>query len=285
MGREEEIIKERLKKLEELKNNGINPYPYKFDKKNDISECLASKLKTKVRTAGRIITKRDLGKIAFINLRDSTGMIQLVLQENETPKENFDFFKKYLDVGDFIGIDGEVFKTKTGQISILVKRSELLSKSILPLPEKFHGLQDVEERYRKRYLDLMINPEVKEVFLKREKILDAIRELMKKKGFVEVDTPYLQTVYGGAAAKPFKTHLNALNTDLFLAISPELYLKRLIIGGFEKVFTIARNFRNEGIDKWHNPEFTMMEIYQAYADYHDMMDLFEEIYEYTWKRN
>ena len=169
-------------------------------------------------------------------------------------------------------------------MSILIKKLEILAKSVLPLPEKWHGLQDKEERYRKRYLDLVMNPQIKEVFEKREKITDSIRDFLKKRNFNEVDTPYLQTIYGGANAKPFKTHLNYLDIDLFLSISPELYLKRLIVGGYEKVFTIARNFRNEGIDRWHNPEFTMMEIYQAYADYNDMMKLFEDIYEYAAKK-
>ena len=175
-------------------------------------------------------------------------------------------------------------RTKTGEISVLANKLQILAKSILSLPEKWHGIQDKEERYRKRYLDLIMNPSVKEVFEKRALIFESIREILKKKGFVEVETPYLQTVYGGAKAKPFSTHLNALDIDLYLAISPELYLKRLIVGGYDKVFTISRNFRNEGIDRWHNPEFTMMEIYQAYADYNDMMDLFEEIYENACKK-
>ncbi len=217
-------------------------------------------------------------------MQDGTGTIQIVLQEGETPENEKIFFKKYIDAGDFIGVEGIVFRTQRGELSLLVKKISILSKSLLPLPEKWHGLQDKEERYRKRYLDLVMNPEVKEVFKKREQIIDSIRELLKSKGFSEVDTPYLQTVYGGASAKPFKTHLNALDVDLFLSISPELHLKRLIVGGYDKVFTIARNFRNEGIDRWHNPEFTMMEIYEAYADYNDMMELFEEIYEYSAKK-
>jgi len=177
-----------------------------------------------------------------------------------------------------------IFRSDRGELSVLAKKVEILSKSILPLPEKWHGLQDKEERYRKRYLDLIMNPEAKEVLDKREKIIDAIREFMKAKKFNEVETPLLQTIYGGANARPFKTHLNTLDIDLFLAISPELYLKRLIVGGYDKVFTIARNFRNEGIDRWHNPEFTMMEIYQAYADYNDMMELFEDLYVYVSKK-
>ncbi len=283
MGREEQIIKERIKKLKGLRDEGINPYPHEFDKKHGIEKCLKSEGK-KVKTAGRLMTKRDLGKIAFCDLQDSTSKIQIVFQKDKTPEKIRKLFKNYIDVGDIIGIEGKVFKTKTKEISILVKKMKILTKTILPLPEKWHGLQDKEERYRKRYLDLIMNPKVKEVFDKRTKILASIREFLNKKSFLEVETPYLQTIYGGAAAKPFETHLNSLDIDLFLAISPELYLKRLIVGGYEKVYTIARNFRNEGIDKWHNPEFTMMEIYQAYADYNDMMDLFESIYEYVAKK-
>ena len=283
MGREEQIVKERLRKIDDLKRQGINPYPYKFDKKNSISECLKIK-NGKVKTAGRLMAKREFGKIIFARIRDFSGEIQIVFQEKETPKKFFDLFRKYADTGDFLGVEGKIYKTKTGEHSVLAKNIEILSKSILPLPEKWHGLQDKEERYRRRYLDLIMNKEVKEVFDKREKIIDAIREFLKKKGFNEIDTPYLQTIYGGAKATPFKTHLNSLDIDLYLAISPELYLKRLIVGGYDKVFTIARNFRNEGIDRWHNPEFTMMEIYQAYADYNDMMELFEEIYEYSCKK-
>lgn len=292
MGRQDEVVKERIKKIAELRKEGINPYPYNYDKKNnsiDLQEKyskLASEKKTKdkVKTAGRLVGFRDLGKIAFGVLQDSYGKIQVQLQDPETPKKVQDFFKKYVDIGDFIGVEGTILRTKRGELSILVNKVEILSKSLLPLPDKWHGLEDKEERYRKRYIDLIMSPEVRNVFDKREKILDSIREFLKSKQFKEVDTPYLQTIYGGAAAKPFKTHLNALNIPLFLSISPELYLKRLIVGGYERVFTIARNFRNEGIDKWHNPEFTMMEIYQAYADYEDMMVLFEEICENAAKK-
>lgn len=291
MSREEQIINERKRKLDELRKI-INPYPHKFDVKNFSDEIKEKYFhlkdnelsKNKAVIAGRVISIRDLGKLIFANVQDSRGKLQLVLQNQENTKNNLEFFKKYVDIGDFIGASGSVMKTKTGEISILVKNLEILSKSLLPLPEKWHGLKDEEEKYRKRYLDLIINTEVKKVFEKRSEILDAIRELMKKKEIIEVETPYLQTIYGGANARPFKTHLNALDIDLYLAISPELYLKRLIVGGYDKVFTISRNFRNEGIDRWHNPEFTMMEIYVAYNDYNDMMDLFEEIYEYVAKK-
>jgi len=278
MSREDQIIQERMRKLEELKKAGVNPYPNKFEKKENCAECLKKKLGSKTKTAGRLMTKRDIGKIIFSNLRDHTGDIQIVFQEGETPKKTIEFFKKYVDSGDFVGLEGKIFKTKTKQISILVQNIELLSKSILPLPEKFHGLQDKEERYRKRYLDLLINPEVKEVFKKREKIIATVREHLKKEGFVEVETPNLQAVYGGASATPFTTHLNALDIDLYLSISPELYLKRLIVGGFRRVFTICKNFRNEGIDYQHNPEFTMMEYYSAYDNYEYHMKFTEELF-------
>ncbi|PIN77018.1 lysine--tRNA ligase [Candidatus Woesearchaeota archaeon CG10_big_fil_rev_8_21_14_0_10_34_12] len=292
MGREEEIVKERLRKLDELRKKKINPYPHSFDKKDNASDLqeeykklkAGSKTKNKAIIAGRVMVKRDIGNLIFSDMRDSSGKIQLQFQKGETPKKDFEFFKKYIDTGDFVGAEGTIIKTQRGELTILVKKIEILSKATLPLPEKWHGLQDKEERYRKRYLDLVMNPEVKQVFIKREKIIDGVRQFLKEKQFNEVETPYLQAVYGGAAAKPFKTHLNSRDIDLFLAISPELYLKRLIVGGYEKVFTIARNFRNEGIDRWHNPEFTMMEIYQSYADYNDMMNLFEDIYEYTAKK-
>ena len=292
MGREEQIINERKRKLKELRGLGINPYPYNFDVKNyseDVKETNKSledneKSRNRVVVAGRIMIVRNLGKLIFATLQDSKGRLQLILQKGETSEEDFKLFKKYVDAGDFVGIKGMVMKTKSGEVSVLVKKVQILSKSTLPLPDKFHGLKDDEERYRKRYLDLIMNPEVKKVFDKRTEILAGIREIMIKKEIIEVETPYLQTLYGGAAAKPFETHLNALNIDLFLAVSPELYLKRLIVGGYDKVYTISRNFRNEGIDRWHNPEFTMMEVYCSYWDYNDMMDLMEEIYETIAKK-
>jgi lysyl-tRNA synthetase, class II len=292
MSRQDQIINERKRKLKELRQSGINPYPHKFNQKHfseDIKQNhkklkLQEKSRNKVSVAGRVLTKRNLGKLIFTTIQDSQGKLQLILQKQETNPESFNLFKKYVDAGDFIGAEGNIMKTKTGEISVLTKTLKILTKSILPLPEKFHGIQDKEERYRKRHLDLIMNPEVKQVFQKRTEILNAIREFLKSKEITEVETPYLQTLYGGASAKPFKTHLNALDMNLYLAISPELYLKRLIVGGYDKVYTISRNFRNEGVDRWHNPEFTMMEIYCAYQDYNDMMDLFESIYEYTFKK-
>ncbi|MDP3881577.1 MAG: lysine--tRNA ligase [Nanoarchaeota archaeon] len=291
MGRQEEIIKERLKKIEELKKKGINPYPYSFEKKENAAELqekhksLKNEAKAKGATtfAGRLMTFRDMGKIAFGVVQDFSGSIQVVLQEGETSDELISFFKKYIDAGDFVGVEGSVFRTKRGELSILVKKAEILSKSILPLPDKWHGLEDKEERYRKRYVDLIINPEVKEVFLKRFKMISLIRNFLNKKGFVEVETPIVQPLYGGTNAKPFETHLNALDMHAYLRVAPELYLKRLVVGGFEKVYEIGRNFRNEGIDQMHNPEFTMLEWYEAYADYNKMMDTAENLFKYLIK--
>ncbi len=285
MAREQEIKKERLKKIQELKEKKIEVYGYFFDKK-DSANALQDKYrelkpghetKDKAKTAGRVMIIRDMGKINFASLQDSSGKIQIILQDGETPEKVIDFFKKYIDAGDFIGAEGRITRTKRGELSILAEKIELLSKALLPLPEKWHGLTDKEERYRKRYLDLIMNPEVKEVFEKREKIISTIREFLKERKFVEVETPILQPLYGGAEARPFITHLYALNTNLYLGISPELYLKKLIAGGFEKVFTICKNFRNEGIDRLHNPEFTMLELYESYKDYNDMMELTENL--------
>ncbi|MBA7697721.1 Lysine--tRNA ligase [subsurface metagenome] len=284
MGRKDQIVNERLRKIKELKEKGINPYPYKFDKKNKITECLKLKLGTKVKTAGRLMAKRNIGKITFANLEDDSGRIQIVIQEKETPQRIIQFFKKYIDVGDFIGVEGKIFKTKTKEISILVNKLELLSKAILPLPEKWYGLQDKEERYRKRYLDLIMNPKVKKVFETRRKIIESMRKFLVEKGFVEVETPILQPIYGGTNAAPFKSHLNALNMTVYMRISNEMYLKRLIVGGYEKIFEFSPDFRNEGIDKTHNPEFTQMETMWAYADYRDNMKLCEEMIKFIVKK-
>jgi lysyl-tRNA synthetase class 2 len=279
MGREEQIINERLRKLKELKEEGVNPYPSKTDKKQTCAECLKSKIKAKVKTAGRLMTKRDLGKIAFSNLKDGTGEIQIVLQEGSTPEKERNLFKKYLDSGDFAEVEGEIFKTKTNQISILVKDIKLLSKSILPLPEKFHGIKDEEEKFRKRYLDILMNDEVKEMFLKKSLFWNVVRNFLSEKGFVEVETPVLENSAGGAAATPFVTHHNALDMDIFLRISMgELWQKKLMAAGFEKTFEIGRQFRNEGMDMEHLQDYTQMEFYWAYADYNDGMKLAEELY-------
>jgi len=291
MGREEQIINERLKKIQGLRDSGVNPYPTRFDKKDDALDLKsrAKKLKvgeksSSVKIAGRLMVMRNFGKIAFGVLQDHSGRIQIVLQEKETPDKVRDFFKKYIDSGDFVGIEGKLFKTQRGEPSVLVKKVEILTKSIRPLPEKWHGLKDKEERYRKRYLDLAMQPEVKEVFEKRAKTISSMREFLTKKGYIEVDTPILQPIYGGTSARPFETELNALKMKVFLRISNEMYLKRLIAGGYEKIFEFSKDFRNEGIDATHNPEFTLMETMCAYADYKDNMDFVEEMFEFVAKK-
>ncbi len=277
-------IEERKKIVEELRKQGIEPYEYHYEINAHSKEILEKykHLKPEEVTddyysiAGRIMVKRDFGKIMFLVLRDEVGDIQIVLnkQFNESALE---FAKKFLHAGDIVGVNGFVFRTKRGEISIGVKEIKLLSKAIRPLPEKFHGLKDVEKRYRQRYLDFIVNLESREKIKKRAEIIRLIRKFIESKGFIEVETPYLQTFYGGAEAEPFVTHLNFLDQKIYLSISPELYLKRLIIGGFEKVYHVARNFRNESIDSTHNPEFVMLELYQAYADVFDMMNLTEEL--------
>jgi lysyl-tRNA synthetase class 2 len=292
MTREEEMIKERMKKIDELRKLKVNPYPYSYGQKNHAHELQEKysilkpeeKTKDKVKVAGRLLGIRLMGRINFASLHDATGKIQIIIEENTAGQKLTDFFSKYVDSGDFVGVEGTIMRTKRGELSINADEIEILSKAILPMPEKWHGLQDIEERYRKRYVDLMMNPEVRKTFELRTKIINLIREFMTLKGFIEVETPLMQPVYGGAEARPFITHLHDLDMNLYMSISPELYLKRLIVGGFEKVYTICKNFRNESIDRSHNPEFTMLECYQAYADYDSMMNLYEEIYEYVLKK-
>ena len=275
---------ERIGIVKKLRKNGINPYKYKYEidshskeiKQKYIDLKNDEKTSDEYSIAGRVMVIRDMGKIIFSKIRDEFGDIQIVLNKSIDEK-SWKFFKDYIQNGDIIGIKGFVFKTKRGEISIGVKDLELLSKAIRPLPEKFHGLKDVEKRYRKRYLDFIVNMDSREKMKKRFFIIKSIREFLNKKGFVEIETPYLQRVYGGAEAEPFVTYINFLKEKLYLSISPELYLKRLIIGGFEKVYHIARNFRNESVDSTHNPEFVMLEAYQAYSDYRDMMELTSNI--------
>ncbi|MCD6434170.1 MAG: lysine--tRNA ligase [Candidatus Diapherotrites archaeon] len=285
----EDLIKSRLEKLKEARRKGIEPYPYSYNRKAKAAELHRKfdSLKAGEETehitsiAGRIMGIRDMGKLVFIDIMDETAKIQVVARSDVC--KNFSDLELF-DLGDFAGVEGKIIKTKRNELSILATEITLLCKSIRPLPEKWHGLKDVELRYRKRYLDLIMNPEVREVFIKRTQIIDALHEFLKKRGFLEVEIPLLQPVYGGAAAKPFITHSNALDRDLYLSISPELYLKRLIIGGFEKVYTVCKNFRNESIDKEHNPEFTMMECYWAYVDYNDIMKLTEELITHIVKK-
>jgi lysyl-tRNA synthetase class 2 len=274
-----ELKKVRLEKLQELRDMGIDPFGGKYERsamaQQIIDDFNALEGKS-VKIAGRIMSKRRHGKAGFANLQDLSGRVQLYFRKDDLGEEQYEMFKK-MDIGDILGIEGEVFRTQKGEISIHVRSLTYLSKSLNPLPEKWHGLKDVELRYRQRYVDLIVNPEVKEVFVKRSRIIKEIRNYLDNRGFLEVETPMMQPIAGGAAARPFITHHNALNMDLYLRIAPELYLKRLIVGGLEKVYEINRNFRNEGISTKHNPEFTMLEIYQAYADYHVMMQLTEDL--------
>ncbi len=275
------IREDRIKKLEELKKLGINPYPSKVEFKiGPISESLRKEGK-EVAVAGRLGSLREHGNIIFTDILDETGKIQLLFQKKNL-SEKFKLLK-LIDSGDFIAVNGKVIKTQAGELTIDVVKFQLLTKSIRPLPSEWFGLKDTEERYRKRYLDLLLNPEVRKRFETRTKLIREIRHYLDNLGFWEVETPILQSLYGGANAKPFKTHLNALDVDMYLRIADELYLKRLIVGGFDKVYEIAKDFRNEGIDLTHNPEFTMIEYYEAYADYKRVMDVTEGLFKHLSK--
>jgi lysyl-tRNA synthetase class 2 len=274
-----DLLGVRLEKIKELRSCGIDPFGKKFPVEQSAAEIAADFPAfegKEVVIAGRLLAKRGHGKASFGDLQDFSGRIQIYARLDDLGSDPYELYKK-LDIGDIIGVRGTVFRTKRQEITVAVKSFEILSKSLRPLPEKWHGLKDVDLRYRQRYLDLMVNPEVREVFLKRIKIIRLIRHYLEERGFLEVETPMMQPVAGGAAARPFITHHNALDMELYLRIAPELYLKRLLIGGFEKVFEINRNFRNEGISTKHNPEFTMLELYQAYGDCQDMMDITEGV--------
>ncbi|MEE2709536.1 MAG: lysine--tRNA ligase [Gemmatimonadota bacterium] len=277
-----EVVNQRIQKLEEIRELGIDPYPYTFDVSHpaqaiqDQAEDLI-KSEMALTVAGRLITMRGHGKAGFAHILDRTGQIQLYIRKDRLGDEAYDLYSRLLDAGDFIGVSGTVFRTRTEEVTVAVESLTLLSKSIRPLPEKWHGLQDVEMRYRQRYVDLIANPDVREVFLIRSRLIRAIQKFMDDQDFVEVETPILQPVYGGALARPFTTHHNTLDATFYLRIADELYLKRLIVGGMERVYEIGRDFRNEGMDSTHSPEFTMLEFYQAYADYNDMMWLTENL--------
>src|SRR3954466_13393627 len=277
MDEENQLIALRREKMEALKASGANPFGHAFETSGTIGEIRDKFAEgTTLRAAGRITAHRDMGKSHFVDLRDSTGRIQVYIHAKEVGQEVIDLFK-LVDLGDFIGVEGDCFLTKTGEPTLKVHKLEVLSKSLRPLPEKWHGLQDVETRYRQRYLDLVTNEHSRGVFEKRITIMREIRRFMEGKGFLEVETPMLQAVAGGAAAEPFRTQHKALGLELYLRIAPELYLKRLLVGGFNKVFELNRNFRNEGISRRHNPEFTMLEAYWAYADFEKIADLVEEM--------
>jgi len=299
----------RLARMHDLRARGINPYPNDFKPSASISEVadgprvwkqnlletdpddwhahrdsFNSSEKGEVAIAGRVMARRDFGKGIFLELQDRSGRLQVLLGKQHLPPEaqaglgqTFEFFKRDLDIGDFVGVRGTLFWTRTGELTIQAGFAELLCKALRPLPEKWHGLQDVETRYRQRYVDLMVNGDVRKVFVKRAAIIQAIRRFLDAREFLEVETPMLHPIAGGAAARPFSTHHNALNMPLFLRIAPELFLKRLVVGGFERVYEINRNFRNEGLSRRHNPEFTMLEFYWAYATYRELMELTEEL--------
>lgn len=279
-----QLLKVRREKLAELQADGKDPFALtKFDVTNhsaDVKENFEEYEGKTVSIAGRMMSKRVMGKASFCNVQDLKGNIQSYVARDSIGEEEYKAFKK-LDIGDIVGITGEVFKTKTGEISIHASSVTLLSKSLQVLPEKFHGLTNTDIRYRQRYVDLIMNPEVKDTFIKRSRIISSIRKYLDSQGFMEVETPMLVSNAGGAAARPFETHFNALDEDLKLRISLELYLKRLIVGGMERVYEIGRVFRNEGLDTRHNPEFTLMELYQAYTDYNGMMDLTENLYRHV----
>ena len=276
------LIKIRREKLEELQKQGKDPFAIaKFNKTHssqEIKDNYEALEQKDVTIAGRIMAKRIMGKASFCHIQDEQGKIQCYVSTNDLGEENYKEFKTY-DVGDIVGITGFVFKTRTEEISVHAKKITLLAKSLRPLPEKFHGLKDTDLRYRQRYVDLIVNPEVKETFIKRTQIINEVRNILNEKGYLEVETPILNTISGGATARPFITHHNTLDIDMYLRIATELNLKRLIVGGFDKVYEIGRIFRNEGMDIRHNPEFTSIEFYAAYENYNDMMDITEEIFQ------
>jgi lysyl-tRNA synthetase class 2 len=282
---EDEIYQQRLDRISKIEALGFQPYGHRFDFTHTIPGILAEhgsktveqlEPRIDVRVAGRIVTVRRMGKAGFAHLQQDGERLQIYVRKDAVPEKDFELYQ-YLDIGDIIGVEGYLFRTKTGELSIHVEHLYFLSKTLLSLPEKWHGLEDVETRYRQRYLDLIANPEVGKVFKARAKAIASLRRQLDAHGFLEVETPMMQSLYGGAAARPFVTHHNTLDIDLYLRIAPELYLKRLTVGGFDRVYEINRNFRNEGIDRQHNPEFTMLEFYQAYTDYFGLMDFTEEL--------
>ena len=277
-----ELMQVRHEKLDELRSKGIDPFGQKFERAQYADAILNNfeQFEDKqVSLAGRVMSKREHGKASFAHIQDISGRIQFYIRQDDVGEDMYSIFN-ILDIGDLVGVEGSVFKTRRGEVTIKVSNLKMLSKSLQPLPEKWHGLKDVDLRYRKRYIDLIVNPDGRQVFVKRSKIIKAMRQFLDTKGFLEVETPTMHTIAGGAAARPFVTHHNALDIDLYMRIALELHLKRLLVGGMEQVYEIGRVFRNEGISTKHNPEFTMLELYQAYSDYHDMMDLTEQMISY-----
>jgi lysyl-tRNA synthetase class 2 len=281
MSLEDDLYEQRVQRIAEIEALGFQPYGHRFDFTHTIPQVLAGyaekpaeqlEPRVQVRIAGRIMTVRRMGKAGFAHLMQNGEQLQIYVRKDALSEKEYALYQ-LLDLGDLIGVEGYLFRTKTNELSVHVERLYFLAKTLLSMPEKWHGLEDVETRYRQRYLDLISNPEVRKVFVTRAKIVSSLRRELEARGFLEVETPMLQSIYGGAAARPFTTHHNTLDIDLYLRIAPELYLKRLVVGGLERVYEINRNFRNEGISTHHNPEFTMLEFYQAYTDYHGMMDL------------
>ncbi len=285
MSLEDDVLAQRLARISEIEALGYRPYGRAYDFSSSIPEILAAhgaktaeELETRipVRIAGRVMTLRHMGKAGFAHLQQNGERLQIYVKKDAAGERDYNLFR-LLDAGDVVGVEGYLFRTRTGELSIHVESLEFLSKTLLSLPEKWHGLEDVETRYRQRYLDLISNPDVRKVFVTRARIISSLRRQLEARGFIEVETPMMQPLYGGAAARPFVTHHNTLDIDLFLRIAPELYLKRLIVGGLERVYEINRNFRNEGLSTQHNPEFTMLEFYQAYTDYNGLMDFSAEL--------
>jgi len=283
----ERMTEQRLDSLNRIRSRGINPYPHSYHPSHTIQEAIALFIGHEaeashysVSLAGRVMARRSMGKMTFLDIRDSSGKVQLCFRYDSLGQEKYEFLDE-LDIGDIMGAEGKLFRTRTGEVTLEVSDFAMLCKSLRPLPEKWHGLADVEKRYRQRYLDLIANEETKNVFILRSKIITAIRSFLDKQGFIEVETPVLQAQAGGALARPFATHHHALDEDLYLRIALELHLKRLVIGGFDKVYEVGHVFRNEGISVRHNPEFTLLECYKAYSDYDDMMDLVEEMISHT----
>jgi len=285
-----EIISNKWKEIEELKREGIDPFGHSFNRTYKIKDLIEENKdlqvgecgKEKASVAGRLMALRTHGKAIFANIEDVSGRIQIYIKSNKVGEDAFKLFSK-IGVGDILGVSGLIFRTRTGEVTVFVEEFSLLCKSVRSLPEKWHGLKDVEVRYRKRYLDLIVNPSVREIFIKRSKVVQSIRNFLDNRGFLEVQTPIMQPIPGGATARPFITHHNTLHRDLYLRIATELYLKRLIVGGLEKVYELGCDFRNEGISTKHNPEFTMLELYEAYGDYHSMMTITEELIIYVIK--
>jgi lysyl-tRNA synthetase class 2 len=282
---EDELLKQRLTRIREIEALGYRPYGVRYEFTHTIPEILAAygaktaeelTPEVRVRIAGRVMTKRLMGKAGFAHLQQNGERLQIYVKKDAVGERDFQLFQM-LDIGDIVGVEGYLFRTRTGELSEHAEKLEFLSKTLLSMPEKWHGLEDVETRYRQRYLDLIANPEVRKVFVTRARVIASIRRQLETRGFIEVETPMMQPLYGGAAARPFITHHNTLDIDLYLRIAPELYLKRLVVGGLERVYEINRNFRNEGLSTHHNPEFTMLEFYQAYTDYRGLMDLSAEL--------